>query len=109
MASNFYQQKYRTISVNASSSGDNALLSGVSGQSVKVIAMDVVAAAAVSAKLRSNTTDLHAALPLTANGNYWLPESPSGEVYFQTAAGEALNLNLSGAVAVTGWIKVVVE
>jgi hypothetical protein len=64
----------------------------------------LVANAAVNAKWQSATAgDKSGLLYLAANGGVVAPESPRG--YFETAAGEALQLNLSAAVAVGGHIS----
>lgn len=111
----FYPPHYLTVSVNASSSGDNTLVAAVAGKSIKLVAAELVAAGPVSVKYKDGAgSDFHAAIPLNSYGSYSLSQMYSPEMlviepYFQTTAGNALILNLSGAVAVTGWIKVVVE
>ena len=86
--------------VNASSSGDNELVPAP-GAGIKIRVISVVAVCGVAANtmtLRSATTAISAGFPFAANGGMVLNENASG--WFQTAAGEALNVNLSGANAV---------
>jgi hypothetical protein len=86
--------------INVAGSGDNQLLAGTGGQTIRVWKFWLVAAAAVSLKFRDGTTDLHPAIALVAGGS-WLLDL-DGEPWFVTAAGNALNLNLSAAVQVSG-------
>jgi hypothetical protein len=86
--------------ISASSSGDNAIVAAVTGKRIRVLSYLLVANAAVNAKWRSATTDVTGLLYLAANGGAACAFEGLG--CFQTAVGEALNLNLSGAVAVGG-------
>lgn len=95
--------------INVSSSGDNTVVAGVTSKKIKVLSVVLVAAGAVSVKWRSGTTDLSGAMPLAANSGFVLPSaSPVGR-YFETASGQALNINLSGAVQVSGHISYFTE
>lgn len=90
-----------SAAVSVSASGDNPIVAAVASQTTKLMAFDLWAAAAVSIKWRSGTTDLQGVTILTANGsNYSWPLS--GEPWGETGVNAALNLNLSAAVAVTG-------
>jgi hypothetical protein len=83
--------------VNASSSGNNQLVAAP-GAGLKIRVLSLVAVcgvAATSMKLQSATTDISALFAFAANGGMVLNENASG--WFSTAAGEALNVNLSGA------------
>lgn len=92
--------KYATIS--ESSSGDNEVVAGVTSKKIRVLSYVVMASAAVNVKWRSNATDKSGLLYCAANGGAVAPFSPVG--HLETAAGEPLNLNLSGAVAVGGHV-----
>jgi uncharacterized protein YgiB involved in biofilm formation len=91
--------------IAASSSGDNAIVAAVTGKRIRVLAYALIANAAVNAKWRSASTDVTGLLYLAANGG--VAAGFEGMGCFQTAAGEALNLNLSGAVAVGGHLTYV--
>lgn len=91
--------------VAESSSGDNEVVAGVTSKKIVVLSARIIASGAVNAKFRSNTTDIDGLAYLTTNSGYVLPYNPAG--WFVTAAGEALNLNLSGAVAVGGTVQYV--
>lgn len=87
--------------VDVSASGDNTLVAAVAGKRIRVLSMAVVAAGSVSVTFKSGSTDLTGAMSLSQG----VPlESVSGWGAFQTAAGEALVLNLSGAVQTSGWL-----
>lgn len=82
---------------NPAGAGDNAVVAAVTGKKIRVLSCHVHAAGAVSVIFRSNTTAISATYALAANGGFVKPHNKHG--WFQTAAGEALNLNLGGAVA----------
>lgn len=90
--------------IAVSSSGVNVIVSAVASKIIVVRAVLLVANAAVNAKWQSHTTptDLTGLAYLAANGGYVLPYYAGG--YFQTLSGESLDLNLSGAVAVGGFV-----
>ena len=95
----------KTKAIACSSSGANAVVAAVSGKAIKVLGYVLTASAAVNAKWQSASTDL-------TGLSYFLSTAPDKLVapvirqgsghWFKTAVGEALNLNLSGAVAVGG-------
>lgn len=94
------------IKIDAASNGDNQLIAAVAGKMIRVLSMFFVVAGAVNAKFQSDSggsaSDLTGALPLAANGGASLPFNPHG--WIQTAAGKKLNLNLSGAIQISGSI-----
>ncbi len=84
--------------VSASATGDTAIVAARgAGIKIRVLAAYYVSTLANTVKFRSNTTDISPPTPLAANGGMVLPFSPIG--WFQTAANEALNGNLSVATA----------
>lgn len=90
---------YKSISV--AGSGNNTLVSGVAGHVYQVVNYVIVAAGAVNVKWISGTTDISGVMNLAANGG----ASASGErlaPLMETIAGDALILNLSGAIQVSG-------
>lgn len=96
--------KFASIAV--SSSGDNSIVALVATKKIRVLSLKLTANGAVNAKWRSNTTDKTGLSYFAAAGDgEVLPFNQCG--WFETAAGEALNLNLSGAVAVGGHISYV--
>jgi hypothetical protein len=93
-----------TSSVAASSSGDNSLVTATAAQTTRVFAAMLTnnGSASVLVKWRSATTDLSGQVILYPGGSLFLPYC--GEPYFVTNTNEALNLNLSAAVAIGGWV-----
>ena len=90
--------------ITASSSGNNEIVAAVTSPNriIRVLSYNYVVNAAVNVAWRSGTTTVIGGL------GYWDAQG-KGKVcaknedgWFQTAAGEALNLNLSGAVSVGG-------
>ncbi len=86
--------------ITASSSGNTAVVSGVSGKKIRVIAFTLVSNGTVNVKWQSNTTDLTGLSYFIANTGE--VDGPNEYGWMQTAAGEDLNINLSGNVAVGG-------
>jgi len=84
----------------ASSSGDNSIVALVSGKKIRVLRWGLASNGTVNVKFRSNTTDVTGPRYLTQFASAGGAYCPVG--IFETAAGEALNLNLSAAVAVGG-------
>lgn len=92
-----------SVAIAASSSGNNEIVAAVAGKSVRVHGYVLVANGDVDAKFRSaDAADLTGAMPMGAKGGGVAAPWAGEAGWFQTAAGEALNLNLSGAVAVRG-------
>lgn len=88
--------------IDHASSGDNELVAAVSGKRIKVLALCIVAAGAVVARLESGAggTALTGQMSLAQNGVVVWPESSSG---WAIGDGDAnLNLELSGAVSCDG-------
>lgn len=98
-----YTPKFATIA--AASSGTNALVSAVSGKKIRVMSMFMIAAGAVNVYFEdaANTAlagDGTNKIALTTNSGFTLPFNPVG--WFETAATQALEVNLSAAIAVGG-------
>ena len=94
--------------VSAASSGDNTLVAAVSGKKIKVLSLVLVAASAVTVRLESGAggTALTGVMSLVANGDLKVvfPITEPGYHWVETAAGALLNLELGGAVQVSGCI-----
>lgn len=91
-----------SVAVAASNSGDNTLVAAVAGKKIRVLACVLIAASAVTIRFESGAggTAMTGQMPVGANGGFTLPYNPHG--WFDTIAGELLNLELGGAVAVAG-------
>ena len=98
--------------VSAASSGNNTLISAVVGKKVRVLAMNLVGAAA---QVNTYITDGAGGSAIWAGstnkaslaqyGGFVLPYNPVG--WFETSSNTALVLNLSGATAIGGSITYV--
>lgn len=91
------QLSIKSTFVNTSALGATAVIAAAPGMSIRVIDAAIVTTLANSVKFQSASTDISALFPLGANGGIVLPFNEHG--WFQTAAGEALNVNLSVATA----------
>jgi len=90
--------KFATIA--ASSSGSNAIVALVSGKKIRVIRWNASSNGSVNMKWQSSATDITGLFYTTQFASAGGAYCPVG--IFETASGEALNLNLSAAVAVGG-------
>lgn len=99
-------QKYlvKRAAVSAASSGDNTLVAAVTGKRIKVLALVLVAAGAVTARLESAAggTALTGVMSLITGTPLVLPLTFPGYHWVETAEGALLNLELGGAVQVSG-------
>lgn len=82
------------------SSGANTVVAAVTSLKIRVLSLWMSPASAVNAKWQSSTTsDITKLFYMPSAGvGVTLPHNPMG--WFQTVAGELLNLDLSGAVVV---------
>jgi hypothetical protein len=88
-------QPCKTAGVTVTASGQ--LLAAFPGKRIRVHGIALISAAATTATLRSASTDVTGSFPLAANGGFVIPFSDAG--WFETAVGEALNINLSVSTA----------
>jgi len=89
-----------TVFGNPSASGNTAAVAAAgAGIMIRVLSLTLVnGATANGVKFQSATTDITCLFALGVNGGLVLDHNKAG--HFQTAANEALNINLSGATAV---------
>lgn len=97
------------VKVDTASSGQTTLVSATAGKKVKVVGYALIAGGTVAVKLQSNSTDLTGAYPLVANGGIVDRGQQDGGHVLETAVGEALKLNLSAAVQVSGTVSYYLE
>lgn len=94
--------------ISCSSNGANKIVSGVTGRRIRVICFLLSFSGSVNAKWQDGTTDVTgliygaAAATVASPQDPMLPGGPYGQ--FETSQGVDLNLNLSSAVAVGGYI-----
>jgi hypothetical protein len=93
--------------ISAASSGDNTIVAAAAGVKTKVLGLFLIGAGDVDVRFESGAggTALTGVVSLAADGNgYVLPIAPPGYHWIETAANAVLNLELSGAVQVSGSI-----
>lgn len=90
----------RFAAISASSNGNNEIVAAVATKSILVLSYVLISNGTVNTKWRSANTDLSGLFYLVANTGASSGYNQYG--HFMTATGEALNLNLSGGVAVGG-------
>jgi hypothetical protein len=92
--------------ISAASNGDNTLVAAVPGKKIRVISLFLIASGLVTITFKSSTTTAKTgSLPLIAQVGMVLPKNEDG--WFETNAGELLNLNLSSATGVYGALNYV--
>lgn len=99
--------KFKVIS--CASSGNNTIIAAVASKKLRVLSFVLNGAATVNWKFQDGAggTDLTGLMPIVGGvlGVYSIPFCPVG--WFETTANTLLNLNLSGAVQVSGWLTYV--
>jgi hypothetical protein len=95
---------YSTVqyaSISATTSGSTQVVGAVSGKRIRVIAFAVIASATVNIKFQSGSTDITGTMRLVEGGG--IAHAYDGGL-FQTAVGQALNINLSTNATVGGYV-----
>ncbi len=93
---------YKYAVINDGASGDQEIVALVASRKIRVISLFMVSAGTVNARFESSAggTALTGVEPLVANSGFVLPHNPAG--WFETVAGQNLNLELSAAIFVHG-------
>lgn len=91
--------------VNVSSSGDNTIIAAAASQTTRVHRLILVPAADVSIGIKTGTTTKLQPIPIKLGGSIVL--DLTSEPWFETLANNAVIVNLSSAVAVTGMVEYV--
>ncbi len=97
-------QRIKRAVIDCASSGDNTIVAAVTGKIIRVYQLVVVSAGTVTTRWESGAsgTALTGQMSLVANSGYAPPFNPFG--HFETAEGALLNLELSAAESVDGWL-----
>ena len=90
--------------IDAASSGDNTLVAAVASKKIRVLAGLLVASGTVTVRFESGAsgTALTGQMTLVANMGFQIPYCPAGN--FESTSGVLLNLELSAAISVDGWL-----
>ena len=95
------------LRINTAASGDTELVAAATGQSCKVYGLRLSVAGAVIVSIKRGSTVLE--VFNFAGAGTMAPLELRTAPYYQTAANEALNINLSGAVQTNGVIEYTVS
>lgn len=96
------------LSISTAAAGQTLLVAANATLKIKVVSYVIVASAAVTVKFQSGNTDLTGAMALAANGGISAVGQPSAHV-LETIVNNALNINLGGAVQVSGHLSYFLE
>lgn len=90
--------------IDAATSGDNTLVAAVAAKKIRVLSVLLVSAGIVNVRFESGAsgTALSGQMNLIANTGFAMAYSPLG--LFETAAGSLLNIELSAAISVDGFL-----
>ncbi len=90
--------------IAASSSGDNTIVAAVTGERIRVLAFCIVAAGTCTARFEDGAggAALTGQISLSDTSGVNSGYCPVG--HFETTPGTLLNLELSAAVSVAGWL-----
>jgi len=87
--------------INATAAGDTQIVPAVTDMRIRVVAYLVTSSASIVIRFRSGTNDITGALRIPTNGN--LAQAYDGGL-FQTNVNQPLNINLSAAATVGGYV-----
>jgi len=93
--------------IDNATAGDNTIVAAVASKKIRVLNVMLISAGTVAVRFESGAsgTALTGQMQLTAQIGFAPGFDPTG--HFETAVGALLNLELSGAISVDGWIKYV--
>ena len=100
------------VVISTASAGDNTIIAADATKKIKVLSYSLVCDGAVTVQWKSGAaTALTGAMSIAANGGIvdGSGNSPGTQWLFETAANQALILNLSGAVGVRGRLTYFLE
>lgn len=95
----------KRAAIDESTLANNEIVAAVTGKILRVLAFNLVTTLANTLQWKSDTTAITGPMPLGADGNVDADFAEEG--HFETAAGEALNLDSSAATAHGGWVNYV--
>lgn len=94
--------KQVTVAISASSSGANPIIAASATKQYRILAFNFMSNGTVNAKWQDGSTDKTGLYYLVANTGISVPNPGTRIGWFTTTLNTALNLNLSGAIAVGG-------
>lgn len=97
-----FDASFRDAVIDTAGSGDTEIVAAVAGKRIVVVNYVLISAGIVNVRWKSGSTNKSGALPLVANSGAVVPGDGR---WFSTGIGEALNLNLSAAIQVSGHLS----
>lgn len=100
----YANQNIKRAVIDDASSGDNELVAAVAGKKIRVYNIVLVSAGSMTVRFESGAggTALTGQMNVVAGSGFAPGFDPMG--HFETAAGAALNLELSAATSADGWL-----
>lgn len=91
--------------IDNATSGDNTIVDAVTGKKIVVISGQLISAGTMTVRFESGAsgTALTGQMSVQASTGFHMPHNPLG--HFETAEGQLLNLELSAATSVDGYIN----
>lgn len=105
----------KSAPINVSAAGPNLVVPGTQGKRIRVVAFVLSFGGVVDAIFQTSTGNVAIGGPYHGGAGATVPAAPMPinlggiESHFDTAQGDALNLNLSAPVAVGGHVVYVLE
>jgi len=98
-------QSIQRVAIDHATSGNNTIVAAVTGYKIRVHNIVLVASGTTTVRFQSGAggTALTGDISLVANVGFAPGFDPTG--HFETAATTLLNLSLSAAVSVDGWLN----
>lgn len=104
--SQIYSGNLRNAVLSIATSGDNEVIAAPTDGYIVIDHINLVPAGAVDVRLKSGSTNLSGLYSLTTSQGFVLENSMHNEQGVITCArNEAFNINLSGAVQVSGFVR----
>lgn len=94
----------KRIKIDTAASGNTTIVAAVTSRIIRVYSVTLISAGSVIVKFQDGTggTDLTGPLTLSTSTGFAPGWNPVG--HFQTSSGTLLNINLSAAIQVGGWL-----
>ncbi len=99
------RQQVKSAAISFATTGDNVIVAAVAGKLITVVSLLLVSTAPTNITVKDGAANLlSGAMPLAAGVPLVLPVDPTLDWYSTTAAANALILNQSGAVQISGTV-----
>lgn len=94
----------KSAAISFTTTGDNTIVAAVAAKEITVVGLLLVSTAPTNITVKDGANLLSGAMPLAAGIPLVLPVDPTVDWYQTTAAANALILNQSGAVQISGTV-----